>query len=59
VVKESQRYGNYLGLAKHPKNFSSDCIRMLINDELKIQGVREKKGHRWEYPFKSNLVIWQ
>jgi hypothetical protein len=44
VVKESQRYGNYLGLAKHPKNFSSDCIRMLINDELKIQGVREKKG---------------
>ena len=54
---KSQRFSNYLGLAKHPKKFSSDGIRMLINDAWKIQGVREKKGDRGEYPFKRNRVI--
>jgi integrase len=50
---KSQRYGNYLGLAKHPKKFSVDGIRMLINDAWKIQGIREdtKKGNR--FAFKS------
>jgi predicted transcriptional regulator len=50
---KSQRYGNYLGLAKHPKKFSVDGIRMLINDAWKIQGVRynTKNGNR--FAFKS------
>jgi hypothetical protein len=50
---KSQRYGNYLGLAKHPKRFSVDGIRMLINDAWKIQGVRDKNGYEDGYPFKS------
>ena len=41
---KSQRFGNYLGLAKHPSKFSPDGIRMLINDAWKIQGVREKNS---------------
>lgn len=36
---KSQRFGNYLGLAKNPQQFSSAGIRMLINDAWKIQGV--------------------
>ena len=40
---KSQRFGNYLGLAKNPKQLSSAGIRMLINDAWKIQGVRELK----------------
>jgi hypothetical protein len=50
---KSQRYGNYLGLAKHPKRFSVDGIRMLINDAWKIQGVRDKNENGDRYPFKS------
>jgi integrase len=52
---KSQRYGNYLGLAKHPIKFSPDGIRMLINDAWKIQGVRERKenSERKRYAFKS------
>jgi integrase len=51
---KSQRFGNYLGLAKHPLRFSSDGIRMLINNAWKIQGVREKKyDNNKQYPFKS------
>ncbi|WP_172602242.1 hypothetical protein [Candidatus Nitrosocosmicus franklandus] len=40
---KSQRYGNYLGLAKHPKRLSANGIRVLINDAWKIQGLREKR----------------
>lgn len=40
---KSQRYTNYLGLAKHPKKMSSTGIRVLINDAWKIQGLREKR----------------
>jgi integrase len=40
---KSQRYGNYLGLAKHPKKLSATGIRVLINDAWKIQGLREKR----------------
>jgi integrase len=40
---KSQRYGNYLGLAKHPKKLSIPAIRVLINDAWKIQGLREKR----------------
>jgi integrase len=40
---KSQRYGNYLGLAKHPKKLSVTGIRVLINDAWKIQGLREKR----------------
>ena len=43
---KSQRYGNYLGLAKHPIKFSVDGIRMLINDAWKIQGVMEKSKRK-------------
>lgn len=43
---KSQRYGNYLGLAKNPVKFSADGIRMLLNDAWKIQGIREKK-RKW------------
>ncbi len=50
---KSQRYGNYLGLAKHPIKFSADGIRMLINDAWKIQGVREKNENGERYAFKS------
>jgi integrase len=50
---KSQRYGNYLGLAKYPKRFSVDGIRMLINDAWKIQGVRDKNENDNRYPFKS------
>ena len=50
---KSQRFGNYLGLAKHPIKFSSDGIRMLVNDAWKIQGVREKNEDIKQYPFKS------
>ncbi len=50
---KSQRYGNYLGLAKHPIKFSVDGIRMLINDAWKIQGVREKNENGERYAFKS------
>lgn len=50
---KSQRFGNYLGLAKHPKKFSGDGIRMLINDAWKIQGVREKREDGQRYAFKS------
>ncbi|MGD9533456.1 MAG: tyrosine-type recombinase/integrase [Candidatus Nitrosocosmicus sp.] len=50
---KSQRYGNYLGLAKHPVQFSVDGIRMLINDAWKIQGVREEFENGKKYPFKS------
>ena len=51
---KSQRFGNYLGLARHHIKFSSDGIRMLINDAWKIQGVREKKNENSEkYAFKS------
>jgi integrase len=50
---KSQRFGNYLGLAKHPIKFSSDGIRMLINDAWKIQGVRDKNDNNKQYPFKS------
>lgn len=51
---KSQRFGNYLGLAKHPEKFSSAGIRMLINDAWKIQGVRGTlpKGKK-RYDFKS------
>ena len=51
---KTQRYANYLGLAKHPKKFGYHGIRMLINDAWKIQGVREelKEGKR-RYEFKS------
>jgi hypothetical protein len=51
---KSQRYANYLGLAKHPKKFGYHGIRMLINDAWKIQGIREelKEGKR-RYEFKS------
>jgi integrase len=40
---KSQRYGNYLGLAKHPKKLSVTGIRVLINDAWKIQGLREER----------------
>ncbi len=50
---KSQRYGNYLGLAKHPIKFSVDGIRMLINDAWKIQGVREENKNGNRYAFKS------
>ncbi len=50
---KSQRFGNYLGLAKHPIQFSSDGIRMLVNDAWKIQGVREKNSDGEKYAFKS------
>ncbi len=50
---KSQRYGNYLGLAKHPIKFSVDGIRMLINDAWKIQGVREKDENGKRYTVKS------
>lgn len=50
---KSQRYGNYLGLAKHPKKFSVDGIRMLINDAWKIQGVRENTKNGNRFAFKS------
>jgi integrase len=51
---KSQRYGNYLGLAKHPNKFSSAGIRMLINDAWKIQGVRGWLGKgKKRYDFKS------
>lgn len=50
---KSQKYGNYLGLAKHPKKFSSDGIRMLISDAWKIQGLRENIEMGNRYPFKS------
>ena len=50
---KSQRFGNYLGLARHPIKFSSDGIRMLINDAWKIQGVREKNENEEKYAFKS------
>ena len=50
---KSQRYGNYLGLAKHPIKFSVDGIRMLINDAWKIQGVMEKEQKEKRYAFKS------
>jgi integrase len=51
---KSQRYANYLGLAKHPKKFGYHGIRMLINDAWKIQGVREKlKEGKRRYEFKS------
>lgn len=43
---KSQRYGNYLGLAKHPKKLSTTGIRVLINDAWKIQGLREKRTPR-------------
>jgi hypothetical protein len=51
---KSQRYANYLGLAKHPKKFGYHGIRMLINDAWKIQCIREelKEGKR-RYEFKS------
>jgi Mg2+ and Co2+ transporter CorA len=39
--------------SKHPKRFSVDGIRMLINDAWKIQGVREKIEDADKYPFKS------
>ena len=39
---KSQRYGNYLGLAKHPNKLSVTAIRVIINDAWKIQGVRDK-----------------
>ena len=50
---KSQRYGNYLSLAKHPIKFGVDGIRMLINDAWKIQGVREKdeSGKRYSEKF--------
>ncbi len=51
---KSQRFGNYLGLAKHPIKFSPEGIRMLINDAWKIQGVREKANSKQKrYAFKS------
>lgn len=51
---KSQRFGNYLGLAKNPRQFSSAGIRMLINDAWKIQGVREsRKEGKKRYEFKS------
>jgi integrase len=56
---KSQRYGNYLGLAKHPKKLSATGIRVLINDAWKIQGLREKRIPREgefnfrKYDFKS------
>lgn len=50
---KSQRYGNYLGLAKNPIKFSVDGIRMLINDAWKIQGVREKNNNGRKYAFKN------
>ncbi|CAN5865589.1 hypothetical protein BH23THE1_BH23THE1_13590 [soil metagenome] len=51
---KSQRFGNYLGLAKHPVKFSPEGIRMLINDAWKIQGVREKENNNQKrYAFKS------
>ena len=51
---KSQRFGNYLGLARNPKQLSSAGIRMLINDAWKIQGVRGalQKGKK-RYDFKS------
>jgi hypothetical protein len=56
---KSQRYGNYLGLAKHPKKLSATGIRVLINDAWKIHGLREKRTPREgefnfrKYDFKS------
>ena len=51
---KSQRFGNYLGLAKNPKQLSSAGIRMLINDAWKIQGVREaRQDGKKRYEFKS------
>ena len=56
---KSQRYGNYLGLAKHPKKLSATGIRVLINDAWKIQGLREKRTPKEgefnfrKYDFKS------
>ncbi|HET6589634.1 MAG TPA: tyrosine-type recombinase/integrase [Candidatus Nitrosocosmicus sp.] len=50
---KSQRYGNYLGLAKHPVQFSVNGIRMLINDAWKIQGIRDKPVNGNRYIFKS------
>ncbi len=51
---KSQRFGNYLGLARNPKQLSSAGIRMLINDAWKIQGVREERQEgRRRYEFKS------
>jgi hypothetical protein len=56
---KSQRYGNYLGLAKHPKKLSATGIRVLINDAWKIQGLREIRIPREgefnfrKYDFKS------
>jgi integrase len=40
---KSQRYANYVGLAKHPKRLSATGIRVLINDAWKIQGLREER----------------
>lgn len=51
---KSRRFGNYLGLAKNPRQFSSAEIRMLINDAWKIQGVRESRQEgKKRYEFKS------
>lgn len=51
---KSQRFGNYLGLARNPKQLSSAGIRMLINDAWKIQGVREsRQDGKKRYEFKS------
>ena len=56
---KSQRYANYLGLAKHPKKLSATGIRVLINDAWKIQGLREKRTPKEgefnfrKYDFKS------
>ena len=56
---KSQRYGNYSGLAKHPKKMSVTGIRVIINDAWKIQGVRNKivtetrEVNQRIYPFKS------
>jgi len=56
---KSKRYGNYLGLAKHPTKSGVDRIRMLINDIWKVQGVREntKCGNR--YCFKELDGFWK
>jgi integrase len=51
---KSQRFGNYFGLAKNPRQLSSAGIRMLINDAWKIQGVRASRLEgKKRYEFKS------
>lgn len=51
---KSQNFGNFLGLASEPKQFTSEGIRTMINDAWQIQGVRSelKEGEK-RHEFKS------